>query len=342
MIEHWTPSQDDAIRQSYGRLPIVILAANVCRTPAAIVHRARTLGVRSPRAWTAAQDDALRKGWGNVKTSLLSQQIGRSMSAIKQRAAKLGLDSLRYYSAEDLSVLREMYPTHTAAEIAQKIYGTGRTAIAIYRMACRLGLRKLGRHDDDLVGRVIDLHREGKPCREIAAATGLNYHQAKNILRRHRLKLNPDRDAQRRSIDGQRRTFGIVSGGELRRLSYRRYAKENGWPEDFLPREVQILNYLAEHGPSTLREIADAIGMRTDRRNSVHGGPVLLAGCNRPGAKGTYTASLIKRGMIVYLRRSQSSQPKGKHRLPGFYMLSLEAIAHLEAKEQHAQQPQII
>jgi hypothetical protein len=42
-------------------------------------------------------------------------------------------------------------------------------------------------------------------------------------------------------------------------------------PRPWTHAEDEILNVLAEQGPKTARELCEAIGMRTDRRNSKHG-----------------------------------------------------------------------
>ena len=143
-----------------------------------------------------------------------------------------------------------------------------------------------------------------------------------------------------RTREGTRRQIaaaGVESLADVRALAYRRYARECGWPEDLAPREVQILNVLAERGPMTARELAEAIGTRTDIKNTVTGYGQYLKGNGRGG---TYTAALARRGLIENLPRWQKSGRRGVGRLPGLYTLTADALAILEqrtpSKEQQA------
>lgn len=90
---------------------------------------------------------------------------------------------------------------------------------------------------------------------------------------------------------------------------------------------MQILNALAAAGvPMTMLELAQAIGMRTDRADASHA-RVLLAG-NGPG--GTYTASLARRGLVVrHVGALRSGPARGCHDL---YSLGPAALAILQRR----------
>jgi len=127
----------------------------------------------------------------------------------------------------------------------------------------------------------------------------------------------------------QCRDAGVRSLAEIRSLAFAKFAIDNGWPEDLRPREVQILNVLADRGvPMSRLELAEAIGMRTDRMAS-RGTLVLLVG-NGPG--GTYTASLMRRGLLLKLKRGARVHGQGKGRSRDLYCLGPAAIAILEAR----------
>lgn len=322
----WTDAEVDLVRREYGRVP----TDGLCRRMGgrhsvnAIRHLAKKLKLRHACRWTAGQDEILRQGWGKVRTSVLAQKIGRSPNALKLRAIALGLDAGRYYTDQERQLIRDLYATHTAAEIAERLHGTGRAALAINRMAQKLGLRKEGRHSAEVLDLVRRLHQEGKTWRQIADASGLSFDQVKHIGKRLKLPTHPDRERGRRSVASQLKTLGLSKVTELRTRAYRNYARECGWPEDLRPREVQILNVLAEHGPKTGLELAAAIGARTDLVNRWNGGhPKCLHG-NGPG--GTYTATLRRRGLVYYVHRAASGKGKGA-RLPGLYLLTPAAIA---------------
>ncbi len=206
------------------------------------------------------------------------------------------------YRLEDIELVQSLYSTTSAAELAAQIHGTPRAANAIYRLAFALGLCKCPHLPPQVYGSIRRLHADGLPDRVIALKLGMKRDSVKDI-RRVRLGLPtiPDIDGKRQSVRTQLARLGLRQD-ELRSWGFRRYARRHGWPEDLRPREVQILNVLAARGPMTARELAEAIGMRTDQVNSTHGGPRLLGG-NGPG--GTYTASLMRRGLIVKIGRKQ-------------------------------------
>lgn len=282
--------------------------------------------------WSVADDVYLCQTWGKVRTQDLARRFKRSPSALKQRARRLDLDAERCYSQEELALVRELYATHTAAQLAERIHGTPRAAKAIYKLACTLGLTKQPHHAPELIEQVRQLHGEGLNDFEIARRLGLS-REIVHPIRYSRLKLPPNqvsiKAAGRRAVQTQYATLGIKTAGELRALSYRQYAAENGWPEDLRPREVQILNVLADRGvPMTKHELALAIGMPTD---PFVGGKrrILLAG-NGPG--GTYTASLLRRGFLVRLKRALPVQGQGKGRSRDLYLLGPAALTILEER----------
>jgi hypothetical protein len=235
------------------------------------------------------------------------------------------------FTDEEAALVRQLYDTHTAAEIAQRIHGTGRAARSIFQFACRLGLRKWPCHSPETLDRVRELHGQGLNDTQIAAAMGMNKRNVSEI-RLNRLKLPKNveaiRAARRRAVRTQQATLGIDSGGELRAIAYRKFAAENGWPETLRPREVQILNVLAASGvPMSRLEIAEKIGMRTDRM----GGNKTLALLVGNGPGGTYTASLLRLGMIDVLKRADKSKG-GKGCSRHLYVLGPAALAILEER----------
>lgn len=334
----WSAAELDVVREFYPKEPVRAVAARLPgRTRDAVIHAARSLGIKGPRSWTAADDAALRAEWGKVRTWDLAKRIGRSPSALKQRAVKLGLDSDRYYTAADLALVRELYPTHTAAQIAERVHGTARAALSIYRIAERIGLRKAPHWTDEERDRVRVACAAGGTDRDIAARLNLTREQVTHV--RNRLGIPRDaaavRAAARRAVANQGRTLGVSNGGQLRAYGYRRFARANGWPEDLPPRAVQVLNVLAEHGPKTKRELAEAIGMPTTQIGG-NGYPTFLKASARSSTMkghGSYTALLVARGFVARHRRSAgpgSGARGGK--LPDLYLLTPAAIAW---REQH-------
>lgn len=289
------------------------------------------------RFWTPARDARLRELWGTASTAEIARRLGVSTAAVKTRVRKrLGLPSRRERWTPQLDArLRVLYPTRTAAAIAVEL---GRTTGSVYRRAAQLRLEKHPHWPAEVLDRVRRLNAEGLCDRLVAervgpplAAGDAGRDQAKHIRQRLGLPFRPDADARRRSIANQRKTLGIRHGGDLRAVAHARYARANGWPDDLPVRAVQILNVLCQHGPKTARQLAEAIGMPTDQRNTQHGGAVYLKACSnsrRVRGHGTYTGLLKARGLVQYVHRAVPGRPKATGcRVPGVYSITAKAIA---------------
>lgn len=233
------------------------------------------------------------------------------------------------WTTDEKRFLRAHYGKRKGPWIARQL---GRPLHQVYAAAERFGLStptpRTNAANEDAVRR---LNAAGLTDAEIVRELKSYRRVVRNI--RKRLGLPPSREGWlRRRRDGvrkQRETLGITSAGQLRQLAYRPYAVENGWPEDCRPREVQILNVLADRGvPMTRLELAEAIGMRTDRTDR-NGKPDLLKG-NGPG--GTYTASLARRGLVARLRRAHVVRGMGKGKGSDLYCLGPVALQLLERR----------
>lgn len=213
-----------------------------------------------------------------------------------------------------------------------------RTLCGVYQRARTLGLDRLTkRHSPAAVEHIRRLHAQGLSDAAIAKRVGIGRRSVCDI-RADRLGLPVNAAAilraKRRAVKTQQKVLNVRSPAELRPLSYQRYAVENGWPEDLRPREVQILNVLAAQGvPMTRLELAKAIGMRTDRIGG-NGSLALLTG-NGPG--GTYTASLMRRGLVATLGHAGprcKASGKGCGRRLKLYLLGPQALAILQERAQ--------
>lgn len=331
--KQWTAAEVATLRTLWAKAAVSEIAAKLGRSVHSIIGKGRLLGLgpRSERRWTPAQDRMLREAWGNINVRVVAKQIGRSPLAIKNRAHVLGLRTDRLYTEEEKQYVRDHFATQKASDIAVHIHGDVRATRAIYGLAHKLGLRKWPSWPRSVIDKVRELHGQGLNDVEIGEQMGLNRGQA-HAIRYARLVLPANEAgihrAQMRGILKQRKTLGVSSAGELRALAFRKYAVANGWPEDCRPREVQILNVLADRGvPMTILELAAAIGMRTDRSDAHHK-RVLLTG-NGPG--GTYTASLARRGLVTRLENTAriNGQRRGSH---NHYILGPVALQLLEER----------
>lgn len=334
-FRHWTAAEDAIMRQRYTTCPTDQIALVLGRSLFAVRNRAKSMKLRKPPAWSEAQTQRLREAYGNVRTRDLAAELGKSPLAVKQHAVKIGLSSGRFYTPAQIELVRQLWPTLTAAEVAARVFGTRRGAQAIYKIAEQLGIRKIEFHTPETIERVRVLHAQKLTDTAIGSELGLTREQVTHIRRTHlKLPANHDtiREILRGNVEKQKRSMGIKNGGELRAVGYRRYARSNGWPDDLRPREVQILNVLAQRGPMTALEIAEAIGANTSPTFSTGSKRLLLADSGRDG---TYTASLIKLGLIHSLVRFGTGKTAG-NRLPNLYVLTMEAIAILETASAEA------
>lgn len=233
--------------------------------------------------------------------------------------------SRRSWTAAEDDYLRRRFADTACRVLALKL---DRGVAGVYSRAHNLGLSKgFPRLDPKLIAKIPKLHAKGLTDQAIADQIGIERRYVSRLRRdKFHLPVNAEavRDAARRGVQKQLKTLGLSSPTQLRTRAFRLYAAENGWPEDLRPREVQILNALATHGPMTRAQISARIGMRSRLSSPANGRlPLYLTG-NGPG--GSYTASLLHRGFICYVHRSQKTGRRGHGRMAGLYMLTATAL----------------
>ena len=185
----------------------------------------------------------------------------------------------RFWTDAERQAVRDRYGKMPTMELAALLKRTERQ---VYAQATILGLTNPFRWPRETVEAVRQCHAEGLSDVDIGLRLGLTRNQVHGI-RYGRLHLPPNEqacvEASRCGVRTQYARLGIRTAGELRALSYRRYAIENGWPEDLRPREVQILNALAGRGvPMSKPELAQAIGANTSERHRTGKRRILLSG----------------------------------------------------------------
>lgn len=287
--------------------------------------------------WKPHEIALVRDNYGEVAAAELAEFIGRTVDQVRDMARKLGVTRsiarAEAWTEGQLAALRRDYGKKPAAEIAAEI---GRTVSSVYQRARTEGLGNVIRPWSDAETETLKaMNADGVPDSRIAAALRRDRHavsaRRKALGLPSREKGEMWRQAISAGVKRQCARLGLSGPTELRTAAFRRFARESGWPEDLRPREVQILNVLADRGvPMTRLELAEAIGMRTDRIAS-RGTLELLTG-NGPG--GTYTATLIRRGMLLKLKRAAPGRPgKGCYfRCRDLYYLGPVALAILEER----------
>ena len=134
-------------------------------------------------------------------------------------------------------------------------------------------------------------------------------------MRRAKLSLcsNQFSDHYRRKVARKTREqlgrAGLRTLADLRTKVLAERVRAMGWPPNVCFREAQILSLIWERGPMTRREICLALGM------PLHEGERgvasrLMMHANEPG--GTYTATLMRKGLLISLGRKVRHPDCGK------------------------------
>jgi hypothetical protein len=199
-----------------------------------------------------------------------------------------------------------------------------RSVRSIYQRAAILGLGKPApKWEPGLDAELIRLNGEGNSDTEIARRLGYERHTVSKY--RKRLEL-PDqgkgpqaRAAVSAGVRKQLDRLGIPTMSQLRVESWRKLARDHGWPDTINGRAVnrrhiQILDALWEHGPQTRQQIAERTG--TVWKGSRH----TFKSKKRPG--GSYLAELTRARLVV--RLGKAVQGLGKGRSVNLYALALD------------------
>jgi len=290
--QRWHKRQIDFVRTHYGKLPVQWIANVVRRTPLAVKSYATAHGLASRHRLRPDQEAYIREHYGKRPAAEIAAELGKAVRTIWNAARRLGV-----------------------AKKGNKITPAGK------RTLCRMARQG---YCNRCIGRAINLGR--KEVRRWRGTLGVPQLRTGGAVDSCRTCKERTREGARRQLE----TAGLANLAEVRSEAYRRYAVENGWPANLRPREVQILNVLATRGiPMTRLELAAAIGMRTDRMGG-NGTLALLASCNGPG--GTYTASLMRQGLLAAIKRGAHVTGRGKGRSRDLYYLGQRALQILEER----------
>ena len=263
----------------------------------------------------------LRRHATTLPAPEIARRLGRGRDQIYRWARQLGIKlqcTRKAWTPQEEARLRRLYGTAPAHRLARHF--PGRAPGTLHQHAAVLGLsRPTPQFSAADLATLRRLHAAGQTCTEIGKAVKHERHQVAKHLRRLGLKPHPyqvtpgwraSNAAQRQR---QKTQLGITDTTQLRTLGFRRYARQQGWPEDLRPRSVQILDWLWTHGPQTRRQIAAGLGLpwRGSRASRKSNDP-----------EGSYLAHLMARGLVVRLGRMVRDGPTAYHRVH-VYTLSL-------------------
>lgn len=213
----------------------------------------------------------------------------------------------RAWTDREIAFLQQRHGEMPLLKIAELL---GRSPSSTYQLAARLGLvthrRRTPAERERLEAQIRRWHARERSDAEIAAKIGAAREWVSEVRRRMGLPAHGQSARFRRRVAAntrrQCRAAGVRSLAEIRLASFRRRAREAGWPEDLRPRAVQILEVLYQRGPMTRRQIAEAIGMpwKGSRKSLASNDP-----------QGSYLAHLQARGLVVRLGRVVKGKGSG-------------------------------
>lgn len=151
----WEPEEDERLKQLLGGTTHEVIARVLGRTPEDVARRVRELAmVQRTDPWEAEEIARLKRLYGTRTDADLAIIFGRPVEAIRRKAKSLrlakdkaflrriaGAPSTRMprWSKEEIALLRELYPTHSNLEIAQRL---DRSVKSVVSKAHNLGLKK--------------------------------------------------------------------------------------------------------------------------------------------------------------------------------------------------------
>jgi hypothetical protein len=222
----------------------------------------------------------------------------------------------RPWSQRELRYVQTHFGSEFAGDIAIRLK---RTRSAVYQVARKLGLSEVrdAQRVERLKRKIEKLNSQGFRDSEIGDRLGIDRRRVCDLRRSLGLPAIGRNESYRRMVarttKRQCELAGVKSLAELRSKEMKRIARNLGWPDSLSVRAVQILETLYRRGPMTRKQIALAIGMpwvgsrRTFKNNRV------------PGQ--SYTAELIRAGLVIRLESAICRPGKGNHE--DVYMVGL-------------------
>jgi hypothetical protein len=145
----WSDSEVKLLKKLHPNATLQSIADKLGRSLDVVGNKALKLGLRKEThvPWTIQEETLLKKLYADNSTKDVAKQVGRSVTVVRDKASKLG--AKKYYkkhpkkyhawSKKELNLLKKLYPTRTAQEIAEQI---GRPVRAVRMRIVKLGLKK--------------------------------------------------------------------------------------------------------------------------------------------------------------------------------------------------------
>ena len=266
-----------------------------------------------PGAWSESEVATLREWLGREPYARLAARIGRTEASVRTYANRHGYTNRSYWTSEEDAKLRDHYRPGEPGVAGRIAAMLGRSVKSVHHRARALGLSRTNFcWTPEGERTLLRLNAEGETDTAIAAVLGTERHVVSK--RRAELSLSSNahgpvaRQRIRAAAHRQCERLGLEALSQLRLAAWAADAIARGWPTEvngrpINPRMVQILDALHDSGPATRQQLCERIGMpwRGSRKSLMSNGP-----------GGSYTAELIRSGLVVRLGRQVIGKGKGR------------------------------
>ena len=137
---HYTPEQEQYLRDNYGKISLIDLAKHIGTSPGAIGVKAVRLGLTGANNWTDKDIQYLKDNYGKIPKSEIAKKLKRTEMSISCKAQKMKLFYNNIWTDEQIEYLKANYPTTDMQVIIDTI---GKSYKAITPMASRLGVKRI-------------------------------------------------------------------------------------------------------------------------------------------------------------------------------------------------------
>jgi hypothetical protein len=219
------------------------------------------------------------------------------------------------WSKEESGFVKRNYRTLGCKQVADRL---GRSLRSVYQHANKLGVNEIRDIEAMALNRVRirELNALGWSDGEISEEVGLNRRTVSEIRVKLGLPCNRlherFRNRVREKTAQQLKAAGLKNLGQVRSERFKQLARDLGWPDTLSLRSVQIIEMLYQRGPMTRRQLAQAIDMPWK-------GSKTFSNRRVPGQ--SYTAELIRSGLVIVLQRAVRRGGKGNN--DSLYMVAL-------------------
>lgn len=143
-MPHWTPKEEELLREIYPTAESIELERVFKRRISAITYKANSLNLKRERYWKEEEVETLTDLYPTTDTEKLAEILGRSIYSIRNKAARLNLGKInrsapKRWTAAEINLLRELYPKTVTKNLVAVF---DRSPGAIRAKAWDLGIKK--------------------------------------------------------------------------------------------------------------------------------------------------------------------------------------------------------